>query len=104
MLELGEVVKNTVVTAVSTNFLINVVLNSSLSNLWSLLATAQIFVFTPLFGEEIKFPTNAAVINNIMAQVVTFDMIDTVELVDPRVYGDLGEQEPYNLEFDNCGF
>lgn len=76
-------------------------LNSSLSSLWSLLNSVQISAFFELF-EDVKFPFNSSVINKVLVDIATFDIINTEEWIDPSVVT-WGEGIPFSYNFEQTG-
>ena len=100
----GEVQSGSAASFMSTNFMLNIGLSQSLNSLWSMLNTAQIVVLMPLFA-DLKMPTNAAEMNKSMVKVAMLDVIDTGELIDPRVYSLTDQHDHgFNESFEDCGF
>ena len=70
---------NDVATGVTTtNFVINVILASSLSLLWGLINSLQLKTHFPL--ANIRYPLNAAIWYSILYEVATFDIVSTDEI------------------------
>ena len=86
-----------------SNFLINAIFSLSMASMWSMLEVVQIIVFVPLFV-RLKFPANAQTLNQSLIQVVTFDIVNTKQWIDPLfvTWGDNGT--PFSHTFEECGF
>ena len=50
-----------------------------------------------------NFPSIANAINSEVVQIATFDIIDTEEWVDPLVYGEIPEKDPFSMSFERTG-
>jgi len=57
-----------------------VVMQTGLSQLWSMLNGQQIMVYMPMF-EKLKFPASAMIITKKLIDIATFDLIPT-EIID----------------------
>ena len=86
----------------SSNFVVNLLLSGSLSQLWSMLNSQQFSLHFPLFN-KLKFPGNALSFNEVILQIAKFDMISTGELIDRLIFY-LPEEEAYNEGFKNCNY
>lgn len=82
-----------------SNFLLNLILAASLSQLWSMLNGLQLAVHLPLFN--LNFPANANFFIEFVIQVATFDLIPP-ELV--LSFFSFTETDPYNSGFDSTGY
>ena len=60
-----------------------------MNGIWSMLNGVQIMVYVPMF-ELLKFPANSALMNQSMASIANFDIIETQDWVDPKIF-DIGE-------------
>ena len=87
--------------AMSTNFVVNLLLTGSLSQLWSMLNSQQVMVYTPLF-KNVKFPANAMKLNEGLISVATFDLVDTQTLLDDRIFSMPEEEDAYTVNFEQC--
>ena len=81
----------------STNFVANMLLGGSLSQLWSALNCQQMISHFPLFT-LLKFPENASSLNEYFLRIIQFNFIDTAQIIDRYIF-DLPEAEPYNEGF-----
>ena len=83
------------------NFIASLVLQASLSQLWSMLNSLQLIVFMPML-RNLKFPGNAMMLNEVIISVATFDLIPT-DLLDEQLYY-FPEEDPYSLNFAQVGY
>lgn len=68
----------------SSNFVINVLMSSSLSELWGQLNVMQLLLYTPLF--ELQLPVNVQSLCGALIQITTFDVLDS-ESITNAVFG-----------------
>ena len=77
-------------------------MNASMSQVWGMINGLQIVVYLPLYG-LINFPPNANSFNSEIIKIATFDLVDTQKWVDPYVYGEIIEKDPFSLSFERTG-
>lgn len=82
-------------TIFSSNFILNLLLFASISQLWSAINSLQILVYLPLFW--VKFPANASTFTAFLLDIATFDMVPSEE-INGEVFV-LPDDEPYNVNF-----
>ena len=58
--------------------------------------------YLPLFGQN-NFPSNANIFNDHLLDIANFDIVNTEEWVDPHIYGEFPEKEPYRMSFERTG-
>lgn len=85
------------------NFIMNLVLSTSLSQLWSLVNTQQIIVFLPLF--RVTLPANAKVFFGFVMQLAAFNLLPT-DLIYDNLFSGMQEAETgaINENFEANGF
>ena len=81
------------------NFLINLLMAASLSQLWSMLNGLQLAVHLPLFN--LNFPANANYFIEFVINVATFDLVPP-ELI--LMIFKFPESEAYSSGFDTTGY
>ena len=79
--DIGVMVSVQSTGACAFHFIFNLIMNTSLNSLWSMLNNQQIIVHIPLF-ERLKFPPNAMIIMEYMIKLANFDVVPTEKLDD----------------------
>ena len=77
---------------------VNILMKTSLNQLWSALNNQQIIVLLPLL--KLNFPTNVTVINAVLVEIAGFELFDMTEFKE-ELYGDMIDEDdevnqPYN--------
>ena len=83
----------------ASNFVVNLTLVTSMSQLWGAINGLQIMVYMPLFWA--KFPANASVFNGFLIGIATFDIVPSEEINESIFV--LPEDKPYNINFQQTG-
>ena len=71
-------------------------MKASLNQLWSMINAQQLTLNMPLMT-KLKFPANAAMVNEEMIQLAFFDIIPT-DWIDEAIFY-LPDLQPYNMSF-----
>ena len=79
----------------ASNFVVNLILITSISQLWSVVNGLQILVYMPLFW--VKFPANASRFNIFLIDIATFEFVPS-DSINEEVFV-LPEDKPYNINF-----
>ena len=95
----ASAVEGGTISAMSSNFFINLLLVASVNHLWSAINGLQILVYMPLFW--IKFPANANTMNLFLIDIATFDLFPSDDLNQSVLV--LPESQPYNINFQQTG-
>ena len=82
-----------------SNFIINLVLAGSLSQLWSMMNGLQLAVHSPLFN--LNFPANAGMFIEFIINIATFDLVPPDFILKIFTFP---ESEPYSDGFDTVGY
>ena len=85
----------------SGNAVFNILMQSSLSQLWGLINSLQMVVLLPLM-DNVRLPANAMTFTQILIQIATFEVVPTDEINSQISY--FPEEEPYSLNFSMCGY
>ena len=54
--------------------------------------------------ERVKFPANAAMLNAALIKIASFNLIDTGEMIDSKIYEFPDDEEAFNINFKECGY
>ena len=87
-------------SAVASNFAINILLAGSLNQVWGMLNNLQLVLHSPLIN--VQFPANAFLVFDVMISVATFDLLPT-DLILPELFTNLPEDDPFTDKFDRLG-
>ncbi len=71
----GEAMVFTMSSIMSSNFVINILMSSSLQELWGQLNVLQLVLFTPLLN--LLLPMNVQVLCGALISITTFDILDS---------------------------
>ena len=82
------------------NFILNLMMSSSLNMLWSMINTQQLIVLMPCF--DIQIPANVQMFFNQINKIASFDIVDLDPFINKVL--NLNETEPFNDNFDAIGF
>ena len=82
------------------NFVLNLIMSSSLNLLWSMINTQQLIVLMPCF--DVQMPANVQIFFNQINKIASFDIIDVDPLINKML--NLNETEPLNANFEAIGF
>ena len=83
---------------ISASFALNVFLSASLNRLWSMINSQQVSVHAPLY-KQVIFPANAMLVNAILLQVASFEVVNTGEYIDPYVWNLPPDPPVFSLSF-----
>ena len=79
----------------ASNFVVNLILITSISQLWGTINGLQILVYMPLFW--IKFPANANMFNIYLIDIASFDIVPSEDINEEMFV--LPEDKPFNINF-----
>lgn len=86
-------------TSIVTNFIVNLLLSGSMSQLWGMINGLQIVAYMPLF--KVKVPGNASAFNNAFKEMAEFEVFDTSEATSEMMY--FPEDDPLSLSLQQQG-
>ena len=95
-----ETVEDGFAAFLEANFLLTLVMGTSLNMLWSILNVLQLIVKLPLL--QISVPASADLFNMPMLTIATFDLLDRLELQSQMFV--FPEVEPYTPQLELSGY
>eukprot|EP00347_Sterkiella_histriomuscorum_P013544 403364306 len=93
---MAEPTSDAVSTIVIGNFVLNLLLATSLQYLWGMINALQLILHMPLF--KVNFPSNTNFVFNQIISVSTFDVIPSEEALEKMF--DFADTGPLNDRFD----
>jgi hypothetical protein len=77
------------------NFILNLLMSSSLNMMWSMINNQQLIVLMPCF--DLQMPANVQMLFNQINKIASFDIVDIDPLINKAL--NLNETEPMNPNF-----
>ena len=84
----------------SSNAVLNILMQTSLNQFWSLINSQQIVIQLPLM-DAIQFPANVMLVNKVFTDIANFEVIPS-DVINAELYV-FPEEDPFNLNFQECG-
>ena len=96
----GQATEAIATAVMGGNFVINLILAASLSQLWSMLNGLQLAVHLPLFN--LLFPANANMFIEFVIDLATFDLVPPELIL--MIFSFPEDTEPFSMGFDTTGY